>query len=199
MENPGVDLPFPRMAPSPADMKALPPLALLGFGLIFCLPGCAQPGQAGKPKKPTAAVKTDARAHHPKHLRVRTTAYIGRKNAIGGPLKHGTVTSAASDWSKFPLGTRFRIRETGKEYIVDDYGSALVGTLTLDLAKRNNAGIRQWGARWVNIDILEWGSPRRSLEVLKPRQKYRHIRPMVTALKAQAEGLPAEFHRTELR
>ncbi len=187
------------MAPFPADMKALPPLALLGFALLFCLPGCAQPGQAGKPKKKTAAVHTDARTSHPKHLRVRTTAYIGTKNAISGPLKFGRVTSAASDWSKFPLGTRFRIRETGQEYIIDDYGSALVGTLTIDLAKRNNAGIRRWGARWVHIDILEWGSPRRSLEVLKPRQKYRHIRPMVTALQAQAEGLPPEFRRIEVR
>jgi len=50
----------------------------------------------------------------------------------------------------------------------------------------------------VNIDILEWGSPRKSLEILAPRQGYRHIRPMVAALKEQSEGLPAEFRRTNL-
>jgi|GEM_PF-1833449 len=134
-----------------------------------------------------------------KSFRVRTTAYTGTKNAIGGRLSHGSVTSAASDWSHFPLGTKFRIRETGKVYLIDDYGSALVGTHTIDLAQRGQRGVNAWGVRWVHIDIIEWGSPRRSLEVLAPRKGYRHIRPMISALRSQAEGVPARFHRIRVR
>jgi len=132
-------------------------------------------------------------------FRVRTTAYTGTRNAVGGRLQYGAVTSAASDWSHFPLGTKFRIRETGKVYLIDDYGSALVGTHTIDLAQRGERGVNAWGVRWVNIDILEWGSPRRSLEVLAPRKGYRHIRPMIAALRTQSEGVPARFHRIRIR
>src|SRR5262249_1083928 len=69
---------------------------------------------------------------------VRTTAYKcnecgGRRNALGTSLSCRRVMSAASDWSRFPLGTRFRIVETKEEYIIDDYGPALVGTSTIDL------------------------------------------------------------------
>lgn len=133
-----------------------------------------------------------------KSFRVRTTAYTGTRNAISKPLSHGAITSAASDWSRFPLGTRFRIRETGRVYEIDDYGSALVGTHTIDLAKTGKKGVNAWGVRWVNIDIIKWGSPRRSLEVLAPRVKYRHIRPMVADLRAQTEGVPSQFHRIGL-
>ena len=49
-------------------------------------------------------------------LTVRTTAYThsesdhkkwGRKTASGRNLRFGKTRSAAADWSKFPLGTRF--------------------------------------------------------------------------------------------
>src|SRR5436190_20746156 len=64
---------------------------------------------------------------------VRTTAYThsegsGCHNAVGCRLSGGKVMSAASDWSRYPLGTRFRIASTNEEYIIDDYGWALVGT-----------------------------------------------------------------------
>ncbi len=154
-------------------------------------------------RKSFAAKETTAKAEQGKitvgkSFRVRTTAYTGTKNAIGGRLSHGSVTSAASDWSRFPLGTRFRIRETGRVYEIDDYGSALVGTHTIDLAKTGKQGVNAWGVRWVNIDIIKWGSPRRSLEVLTPRVNYRHIRPMVTDLRGQTEGVPSQFHRIGL-
>ena len=49
--------------------------------------------------------------------KVRTTAYThtekgGRRNALGTYLSGRHVQSAASDWSRFPLGTRFRIVDT---------------------------------------------------------------------------------------
>src|SRR5712671_8036430 len=69
---------------------------------------------------------------------VRTTAYIGSrhgaaKNANGSQLKSGHLNSAAADWSRFPLGTKFNICGTDKMYVVDDYGPALVGTNKIDL------------------------------------------------------------------
>lgn len=126
---------------------------------------------------------------------VKTTAYssgaddngvYGPKNALGRPLKSGSVTSAAADWSRYPVGTKFRIVETGQEYIVDDYGSALVGTGTIDLYKKSDALVDRWGVRRVTIEILEWGSPERSLRILKERGRMRHIREMVESLQDQA-------------
>ena len=104
---------------------------------------------------------------------VRTTAYThseagGRKNAIGSRLSGSNVNSAASDWSRFPLGTRFRIVGTKEVFEIDDYGSALIGTNTIDLYKPSRLEMRRWGMRHVDIDILEWGSNERSLTVLSP-------------------------------
>jgi 3D (Asp-Asp-Asp) domain-containing protein len=104
---------------------------------------------------------------------VRTTAYTygaaengahPRSNAIGKPLKAGKVRSAAADWSRWPLGTRFRVVETGQEYVIDDIGSAMVGTGTIDLFKPSGREMSRWGVRKVTIEILEWGSPEKSLD-----------------------------------
>ena len=54
---------------------------------------------------------------------------------MGKPLRFGMVRSAAADWSRYPVGTRFRIVGKPYEYVIDDYGSALVGTDTIDLYK----------------------------------------------------------------
>ena len=118
---------------------------------------------------------------------VRTTAYThtegsGCHNAIGSRLAGSKVMSAASDWSRYPLGTRFRIASTNEEYIIDDYGWALVGTDTIDLYKPSRLEMRQWGVRRVDIDILQWGSEEQSLKVLAPRCKHRRVQQMVTAL-----------------
>ncbi len=130
-------------------------------------------------------------------LEIRTTAYshteadhlkYGRKNAIGGRLKFGTVRSAAADWSRYPLGTKFKI--IGKEdtlYVVDDYGRALVGKDVIDLYKPTQRQMRQWGVRHVEIEIVEWGSFEESLRVLKPRVRYAsHVRRMVRQLQAKS-------------
>jgi 3D (Asp-Asp-Asp) domain-containing protein len=118
---------------------------------------------------------------------VRTTAYThtekgGRHNAMGVRLSGANVMSAASDWSRFPLGTRFQIVGTSDRYVIDDYGGALVGTNTIDLYKTSRAAMRQWGVRHVDIDVIEWGSKERSLKVLGPRKKNRLIRQMIAGL-----------------
>ena len=92
------------------------------------------------------------------------------------------VMSAASDWSRWPLGTKFRIVGTDDIFKIDDYGSALIGTGTIDLYKTNRLEMRKWGVRSVDIDVLEWGSPQRSLEVLTPRKSDRRVRAMILAL-----------------
>jgi 3D (Asp-Asp-Asp) domain-containing protein len=122
-------------------------------------------------------------------MNVRTTAYCvhergggGRRNAVGEYLSHRQVRSAASDWSRFPLGTRFKIVETEEEYVIDDYGTALVGTNTIDLYKPTRLEMKRWGVRQVYIDILQWGSDEESIKVLTPRAKHRTPRRMLLAL-----------------
>jgi 3D (Asp-Asp-Asp) domain-containing protein len=122
---------------------------------------------------------------------VRTTAYThsekgGRRNGIGSRLCGHKVISAASDWSRFPLGTKFRIVDTKEIFQIDDYGTALIGTDTIDLYKTNRLAMRQWGVRDVDIDILEWGSDQHSLQVLAPRSRNRQVHRMIVALQDRA-------------
>ncbi len=126
---------------------------------------------------------------------VRTTAYThteagGRRNAVGSQLNGSQVRSAAADWSRFPLGTRFRIVDTNEVFEIDDYGSALIGTNTIDLYKPNRLEMRRWGVRHVDIDVLEWGSAERSLAVLTPRCHNGSCRRMVVALKEKKPNSP---------
>ncbi len=118
---------------------------------------------------------------------MRTTAYShnegsGSRNALGRRLSGGAIRSAASDWSRFPLGTRFRIVGTKEEYMIDDYGGALIGTNTIDLYKSSSRAMHGWGVRHVDIEILQWGSEAESLRVLRPRQRVRIVRRMIASL-----------------
>lgn len=108
-----------------------------------------------------------------------------KRNAVGGSLKSGEVNSAAADWSKFPVGTKFRVVETGKVYLVDDYGSAMVGKNKVDLYMPNYSQVDRWGVRSVTLEIIEWGSPEKSLEILKPRARMGYIRRMVASLETK--------------
>ncbi len=126
-------------------------------------------------------------------IRVRTTAYThneadhriyGRKNAIGTRLQFGKVRSAAADWSRYPLGTEFRIvGQPGITYIIDDYGSALVGTGTIDLYKPTFGSMNRWGVRHVDIEVTKWGSFSKSLHILSPRTRWSHVRRMVASIR----------------
>ena len=136
--------------------------------------------------------------YHPRQLNrvVRTTAYThsesdhigyGPKNAIGTYLKYGSrVRSAAADWSVYPLGTKFKIKGEPYTYVIDDYGSALVGTATIDIYQPNKWLMRQWGRRVVEIEVIEWGSSRLSMEKLADRRGYKHCRQMYAALQEQS-------------
>ena len=130
---------------------------------------------------------------------VRTTAYThteadhliyGRKNAAGTTLRYSDkVRSAAADWSIYPVGTTFRIKGLPHLYVVDDYGSALVGTGTVDLYKPSHEVMNAWGRRNVEITIVRWGSQARSAEILKDRVHHAHCREMFANLLRQREDL----------
>ena len=163
-------------------------LVVATIGLL--LAGCAT-RSLPKYEKPLACTQFQT---------VRTTSYThtesdhleyGRCNALGCTLKSGSVQSAAADWSRWPAGTTFRVLETGELYRVDDYGWTLTGTNTIDLYKPSRAQMNSWGVRRVNIEILDWGDPNRSLAVLRPRGKYRHVRKMI----AEIEDRRAELQR----
>jgi 3D (Asp-Asp-Asp) domain-containing protein len=151
--------------------------------ISLVLVGCAEQSVV---HKPIAAVE-EANSHLGRMTNVRTTAYNhkeagGRKNALGTYLSGHHVMSAAADWSRFPLGTRFRICSTREEFIIDDYGTALVGTNTIDLYKPTKLEMKRWGVRVVDIDVLQWGSEQKSLEVLGPRAKHPQVQSMLVAL-----------------
>jgi 3D (Asp-Asp-Asp) domain-containing protein len=142
-------------------------------------------------QSPTAK-RSSAKLHR---MNVHTTAYCvhergggGRRNAVGEYLSGRIVRSAASDWSRFPLGTRFKIVETAEEYVIDDYGTALVGTNTIDLYKPSRLEMKRWGVRHVDIDILQWGSEEQSVKVLAPRAKHATPRRMLIALASKKKS-----------
>jgi len=147
---------------------------IVAFGCLIA--GCAV--------QPTSTARTTNPARLQK---VRTTAYThtegsGSRNAIGRRLSSGGIKSASSDWSRYPLGTRFRVLSTGEEYVIDDYGGALVGTNTIDLYKSSRGAMNRWGVRHVDIEILHWGSDQESLKVLRPRSRVGRVRRMIASL-----------------
>ncbi len=162
----------------------------LAFPLIALLAGCAS-RPLPKYEKPIARTAVQS---------VRTTAYThteadhikhGSSTALGTQLQSGEIHSAAADWSRWPAGSRFRIVETGEIYQVDDYGWALAGTNTIDLYKPTRADMNAWGVRRVTIENLQWGDPKRSVAVLRPRSKYAHIRRMLEEFKKNDMTFPA--------
>lgn len=155
-------------------------LALLGT-LACVLASCETPTTQSRKETPTA--------YGNRISNVRTTAYThtekgGKHNAIGTSLSSSDHMSAAADWSRFPLGTRFQIVGTQERYIIDDYGGALIGTNTIDLYKTSRRAMHLWGVRRVDIDIIEWGSKQQSLKVLAPRRKNELVRRMIASIEA---------------
>jgi 3D (Asp-Asp-Asp) domain-containing protein len=155
------------------------PLCILPLLLAVALAGCSTT------RKGARQTATGER------MTVRTTAYThtepgGIKNAIGSRLKYGGgLYSAASDWSWLPLGTRFRMVENGRLYVIEDYGSALVGRKTIDLYVPSMREVNRWGVRQKEIEIIEWGSKAMSLKLLTPRTRNRHVAVMVAQLRQE--------------
>jgi len=203
----------PEAPALPADQASLPPLVET-VGNAPAAPAAAPqaasdpvavprpaPAAAKPPVQLSAVPRTSVEARPTNQIMmVRTTAYshleadslqYGNKSAAGTPLRYGSqVRSAAADWSKYPLGTRFMIEGLPYVYEVDDYGSALAGTETLDIYKPNLAGIRQWGARNVPVRVIEWGSFEESRRILESRKHVRHahhVRQMLSEIERKAK------------
>jgi 3D (Asp-Asp-Asp) domain-containing protein len=121
-------------------------------------------------------------------MKVRTTAYThterdhvryANRSARGTPLQIGTIRSAAADWARWPVGTRFLVLATGQVYEVDDYGWALAGRNTIDLYAPSRSEMNQWGVRRITIQILDWGDHKYSYRLLRPRSDHAHVRRML--------------------
>jgi 3D (Asp-Asp-Asp) domain-containing protein len=156
-------------------------LALTALVLTGCAGTSSGEPRSGAKYGPVSSTPATGRV-----MLVRTTAYHhsepgGRATAVGGYLR--ATHSAASDWSWLPAGTRFQILETGEDYVIEDYGSALVGRKTIDIYKATRQAMNNWGVRHVHIRIIELGSYPVSLRVLEPRQRYGHVRAMVAELR----------------
>src|SRR3984893_2311992 len=159
------------------------------LGVSILVVGCSQDGS--QIKNGTAL---RGKASLPKLVEVKTTPYChterahrlyGKSNAVDGRLAAAEFNSAAADWSRFPMGTKFRIAGSNRLYVVDDYGSALVGTNTIDLYMPSWREMARWGSRRVTIELLEVGSYQQSLKILKPRCRITYVRRMVKDLETE--------------
>lgn len=161
----------------------------VSLGVSIFVVGCSQDVSQ---LKNSTALQGKASLH--KLVQVKTTAYChterahrryGKSNAVDGRLAAAELNSAAADWSRFPVGTKFRVVGTDRLYVVDDYGSALVGTNTIDLYMPSRREMVSWGARRVTIELLEVGSYQQSLKILKPRSRITYVRRMVRDLETE--------------
>jgi 3D (Asp-Asp-Asp) domain-containing protein len=120
---------------------------------------------------------------------VAVTVSPGRRSlGAGGKPRVG---SAAADWSRWPMGTTFRLLSTSQIYRVEDYGWALAGRNTIDLYMPNQRAMNSWGARQETIQILKWGDPQESLQFLRRHQDYKHIKRMVLELEGREDEAAA--------
>jgi 3D (Asp-Asp-Asp) domain-containing protein len=154
---------------------------------------------AAAASKPKDRHKMPVYAYSERTRLVRTTAYTcseddhliyGSSNATGTPLRYSNrVRSAAADWSFYPVGTVFRIAGMPQLFVVDDYGSALTGTGTVDIYTPSKSLMGAWGRRNVELTIVQWGSVNRSAEILSERVRHGHCKQMFANLIRQRPEL----------
>jgi len=139
---------------------------------------------APEPQKTQFVVKTTAYCHQE-----TDSQQYGKLTARGTVLRcSGPIRSAAADWSRYPVGTRFRIIGQTQIYEVDDYGSALVGTDTIDIYQPTMRSMRSWGAPVVGIEVVQWGSFAESEAILAPRaSKSTYVRQMLSGVRAKSQ------------
>src|SRR4030095_6614333 len=70
-----------------------------------------------------------------------------------------------------------------------------------DLYNPTRSTMNAWGVRRVTIENLRWGDPHRSLAVLRPRAKYRHVARMIREFRTNDmtfPPLPAEVSSVQI-
>lgn len=195
---------------SSSDLRLLSKSSITDSGIYtkresFALPAASSHAVAAAAGKPRDKFQMPVYAFSDRNRIVRTTAYTcsecdhliyGNKNATGTVLRYSDrVRSAAADWSFYPVGTTFRIKGLPYLYVVDDYGSALLGTGTVDIYKPTKEIMNQWGRRTVEINVVQWGSFTRSAELLSQRTSYDHCRKMLANIVRQRPDLGAVAKR----
>jgi 3D (Asp-Asp-Asp) domain-containing protein len=139
--------------------------------------------------EPKAAARKATRATTTTTTTTRTVKVVrGKRVVVKTRPQLPKIGSAAADWSRWPMGTTFRLLSTGQLYRVDDYGWALAGRNTIDLYMATPAEMNAWGAREEPIQILKWGDSEESLRFLQRHQDYKHIRRMVLELQGNEEA-----------
>jgi 3D (Asp-Asp-Asp) domain-containing protein len=165
----------------------------------FQLPSVSSVTRSAATGKPRDKHSMPVYAFSDRTRMVRTTAYTsteadhliyGNRNATGTALRYNNrIHSAAADWSFYPVGTTFRINGMPYLYVVDDYGSALMGTGTIDIYKPSKEIMNDWGTRTVEMTVVQWGSFNRSADILRKRSSYDHCRKMLANIVRQQPSL----------
>lgn len=165
----------------------------------FSLPPASSQAVAAAAGKPRDKHSMPVYAFSDRNRIVRTTAYTstesdhliyGDKNATGTVLRYNDrVRSAAADWSFYPVGTTFRIKGLPYLYVVDDYGSALLGTGTVDIYTPTKDIMDLWATRTIEMTVVQWGSMTRSAELLSQRTRYDHCKKMLANIVRQRPDL----------
>jgi len=143
-----------------------------------------------KPKKGTRVTTTVTTTRTTKATKA-TVVTRGTKRAVAVSSKPPRIGSAAADWSRWPVGTTFRLLSTGQMYRVEDYGWALSGRNTIDLYMSNRSDMNTWGARQEPIQVLHWGDAQQSLQILQSHTEHKHIKRMVLELQGRNEEAAA--------
>lgn len=109
------------------------------------------------------------------YQKIYVDSYTGAASAPGGgavtargtKYRDGAVASASADWSRWPVGTVFRVLATGKVYEVDDFSEDVVGRNEIQLYRSALSNLPSGGRKYVTIEIIKWGSPRSSAKILE--------------------------------
>ncbi|MEM0895311.1 MAG: hypothetical protein AAGJ79_00390 [Verrucomicrobiota bacterium] len=115
------------------------------------------------------------------------------RTALGSGVQTGIVRSASADWSKFPVGTRFRLvgDPAQQEYVIDDFSAELVGSNSVELALPSEKDSETWGSRNIVLEILNWGSFEKSLTIIQAseeRMEQAHVLQMVARIQHRFES-----------
>ena len=143
-------------------------------------------------KKKAAKTAKAKKAKNAKEAKLAKNSKKGKRGKLARARKpQPRIGSAAADWSRWPVGTTFKVLSTGQVYKIDDYGWALAGRNTIDLYMDSRSAMNRWGVRHEQIKVLNWGDRQASLSLLEARQHYKHCRRMVLALQDRHEEAAA--------
>ncbi len=126
--------------------------------------GCASRGPVG-----------EAYLERTTYQKIYVSSYSGASSAPGGApvtargtrYQSGSISSASADWSRWPVGTIFRVLATGDLYEVDDFTDNVVGRNEILLYKPLRSNVTASARQYVTIEVITWGSPRKSATILE--------------------------------